>query len=115
MMTTDPDTARKAIGQLIEIVVNDTRYYPKAKSAILSDLEIVYRDIITTPLTITPESVQASQRLRVNLNRFRPSVSAAKDQTVFLYSLVWPVVEGEDAVDAKILFNTVTPAMEYRP
>lgn len=113
-MTTDLPTARKAIGQLIGIVV-DARYYPKAKTQILSDLEIVYRDIITTPLTITTESVQASQRLRVNLFRFRPSVCASKDQTVFLYSLVWPIVEGENAVDAKIVHATITPASEYRP
>jgi len=114
-MTTDPDTARKALAQLTIIVISDTRYYPKAKSAILSDLKIVSDCLDTDPLTITETIVQASQRLRVNLYRFRPSVSAAKDQTVFLYSLVWPVVEGEDAVDAKILFATVAPAIEYRP
>jgi hypothetical protein len=111
-MTTDPDTARKALAHLTILVSSDTRYYPKAKTQILSDLKIV-SDCFNTD-SHTPESVQASQRLRVNLLRFRPSVSAAKDQTVFLYSLVWPVVEGENAVDAKILFNTVTPATEYR-
>jgi len=112
-MTTDPDTARKALAQLTILVSSDTRYYPKAKSAILDDLKIV-SDCLNTD-TITPESVSASQRLRVNLLRFRPSVCASKDQTVFLYSLVWPVIEGKDAVDAKILFATVTPATEYRP
>jgi len=114
-MTTDPDTARKALSQLISTVEGDTRYYPKAKSAILNDLKIVSDCLNTDPPTITEATVQASQRLRVNLFRFRPSVCASKDQTVFLYSLVWPVVEGEDAVDAKILFATVAPAIEYRP
>ncbi len=112
-MTTDLPTARKALAQLTILVSSDTRYYPKAKTQILSDLQIV-SDCLNTD-TITPTTVLASQRLRVNLLRFRPSVSAAKDSTVFLYSLVWPVVEGENAVDAKILFNTVTPASEYRP
>ena len=114
-MTTDLPTARKAITQLISTVEGDTRYYPKAKDTILNDLTIVSDAINTDPLTITEATVQASQRLRVNLLRFRPSVCASKDSTVFLYSLVWPVVEGEDAVDAKILFATSTPASEYRP
>ncbi len=114
-MTTAPDTARKALANLTILVSSDTRYYPKAKCAILSDLKIVSDCLDTDPIIITPESVLASQRLRVNLLRFRPSVSAAKDQTVFLYGLVWPLVEGEDAVDAKILFATVAPASEYRP
>lgn len=114
-MTTDPDTARKALGHLISTVEGDTRYYPKAKSAILSDLKIVSDCLNTDPLNITDTVVKASQRLRVNLYRFRPSVSAAKDQTIFMYSLVWPVVEGDNAVDAKILFATITPASEYRP
>lgn len=107
-MTTDPDTARKALGQLISTVEGDTRYYPKAKSAILSDLKIVSDCLNTDPTTITETTVQASQRLRVNLHRFRPSVCASKDRTVFMYSLVWPVVEGENAVDYRTVLSNMT-------
>ena len=114
-MTTDPDTARKALGHLISTVEGDARYYPKAKSAILSDLKIVSDCLNTDPLTITEAIVQASQRLRVNLHRFRPSVCASKDQTVFMYSLVWPVIEGENAVDYRTVHATITPPEEYRP
>ena len=114
-MTTDLPTARKALNHLISTVDGDVRYYSKAKSAILNDLKIVSDCLNTDPPTITETVVKASQRLRVNLFRFRPSVCASKDQTVFMYSLVWPIVEGEDAVDAKIVHATITPSEEYRP
>ena len=114
-MTTDLPTARKALSQLISTVEGDTRYYPKAKSAILSDLKIVSDCLNTDPLTITETTVQASQRLRVNLLRFRPSVCASKDQTIFMYSLVWPVVEGDDPVDYRTVLAGMTQPKEYRP
>ena len=114
-MTTDPNTARKALSQPISTVEDDTRYYPKAKDAILSDLKIVSDCLNTDPPTITETAVQASQRLRANLFRFRPSVCASKDQTVFMYSLVWPIVEGDNAVDYRAVHATITPPEEYRP
>ncbi len=69
-MTTDLITARKALTHLTILVSTDTRYYPKAKTQILDDLKIV-SDCLNTD-TITETTVQASQRLRVNLFRFRP-------------------------------------------
>ena len=48
-MTTDLPTARKALSQLISTVEGDARYYPKAKSAILSDLKIVSDCLNTDP------------------------------------------------------------------
>ncbi len=111
-MTADCHTARKALSQLISTVEGDHRYYPKAKCAILCDLKIV-SDCLDTD-TITTESVQASQRLRVNLYRFRPSVSAAKDSTVFLYSLVWPMIEGSDPLDLKTVRDNMPSVEEYR-
>lgn len=114
-MTTDLPTARKTLGQLISTVEGDTRYYPKAKSAILDDLKIVSDAINTDPRAITDTVVNASQRLRVNLYRFCPSVSAAKDQTIFMYSLVWPVVEGNDPVDYRTVLAGMTQPKEYRP
>lgn len=107
-MTTDLPTARKALCQLISTVEGDTRYYPKAKITILDDLKIVSDCLNTDPLNITETTVQASQRLRVNLYRFRPCVCASQDSTVFLHSLVWPVVEGNDPVDYKTVLAGMT-------